>query len=423
MSPDESLALLKHGAAQIISETELREKLALGRPLRVKLGVDPTSADIHLGHTIVLRKLRQFQDLGHQAVLIIGDFTGMIGDPSGRSATRPHLTREQVMTNAETYREQAFKVLDPARTETVFNGDWLRKMNYEDVIRLNSKVTLHQMLQREDFDARMEAPVHVSGTISTGLAAQRPVSDKEPSPPTRLEFREHAKQAIHLHELQYPIMQGWDSVMVKADVELGGTDQLFNILVGRDFQRDEGIPQQVVLLLPILEGLDGVKKMSKSLGNFVGVTEPAGTMFGKLMSMSDELMAKYYVMLLGRDLSKDAHPAEAKKQLAFEIVQTYHGAAAAKQTLEDWNTRFGEKRLTEADLPGFNARDEAAVKIVMAAYAESFALTKSRAEASRLIKQGSIQLDGEKIADPMARLTLRAGQILRLDKTHAVRVQ
>ena len=349
MDPNEALTVLKRGAAQIVSEAELREKLALGRPLRVKLGVDPTSTDIHLGHTIVLRKLRQFQDLGHQAVLIIGDFTGMIGDPSGRSATRPHLTREQVMVNAETYREQAFKVLDPARTETVFNGDWFRKMNYEDVIRLNSRVTLQQMLQREDFSARMEAPVSVSGTISTGLAAQRPVSDKEPSAPKRLEFREHAKQAIHLHELQYPIMQGWDSVMVKADVELGGTDQLFNILVGRDFQRDEGMPQQVVFLLPILEGLDGVKKMSKSLGNFVGVTEPAGTMFGKLMSISDELMAKYYRLLLGRDLSKDAHPAEAKKQLAFEIVQTYHGSTIATQTLEDWNTRFGEKRLTEAD--------------------------------------------------------------------------
>ncbi len=388
MRSDEALTILKRSAAQIISEDELREKLALGRPLRVKLGVDPTSADIHLGHTIVLRKLRQFQDLGHQAVLIIGDFTGMIGDPSGRSATRPHLTREQVMANAETYREQAFKVLDPVRTETVFNGDWLRKMNYEDVIRLNSRVTLQQMLQREDFRARIDH-----------------------------------QQAIHAHEIQYPIMQGWDSVMVKADVELGGTDQLFNILVGRDFQREEGMPQQVVFLLPILEGLDGAKKMSKSLGNFVGVTEPAGTMFGKLMSISDELMAKYYALLLGRDLSKEAHPAEAKKQLAFEIVQTYHSAAVAKQTLEDWNTRFGQRRLEEADLPDFSAREDAAVRIVMRAYAENFSLTKSRTEVSRLIKQGSVHLDGEKIVDPMAKVALRNGQILRLDKTHAVRIK
>src|SRR5207244_1987639 len=209
MHADEALAVLTQGAAQIISEAELREKLALKRPLRVKLGVDPTSADIHLGHTIVLRKLRQFQDLGHQAVLIIGDFTGMIGDPSGRSAIRPHLTRDAVLKNAETYREQAFKVLDPARTETVFNGDWFRKMNYEDAIRLNSRVTLQQMLQREDFRARIDN-----------------------------------HQAIHVHEIQYPIMQGWDSVMVKADVELGATDQLFNILVGRDFQKDEEMPQQ-----------------------------------------------------------------------------------------------------------------------------------------------------------------------------------
>src|SRR5205085_2708608 len=257
------------GAAQIISEGELREKLALGRPLRVKLGVDPTSADIHLGHAVVLRKLRQFQDLGHQAVLIIGDFTGMIGDPSGRSATRPHLTHTEVLANAATYREQAFKILDPHRTETVCNGDWFRAMSYEDVIRLNSRVTLQQMLQREDFRARI---------------------DKQ--------------QAIHAHEIQYPIMQGWDSVMVKADVELGGTDQLFNILVGRDFQKEEGMPQQVVFLLPILEGLDGSKKMSKSLGNYVGVSDAPSEMFGKLMSISDSLMARYYEALLQRDEPK-----------------------------------------------------------------------------------------------------------------------
>src|SRR5580704_1910201 len=266
MQPDEALALLKRGAAQLINEEELREKLALGRPLRVKLGVDPTTADIHLGHTVVLRKLRHFQDLGHQAVLIIGDFTGMIGDPSGRSVTRPHLTHKQVLANAETYREQAFKILDPARTETVCNGDWFRTMSYEDVIRLNSRVTLQQMLQREDFRTRIDN-----------------------------------EQAIHAHEIQYPIMQGWDSVMVKADVELGGTDQLFNILVGRDFQKEQGMSPQVVLTMPLLEGLDGVKKMSKSLGNYVGVTELAADQFGKLMSISDELMARYYEVLLNRE--------------------------------------------------------------------------------------------------------------------------
>src|SRR5437868_10366846 len=289
MHPEEALAFLKQGAAQIISESELRDKLALGRPLRIKLGVDPTTSDIHLGHTIVLRKLRQFQDLGHQAILIIGDFTGMIGDPSGRSVTRPHLTHQEVIANAATYREQAFKILDPERTETVCNGDWFRGMSFEGVIRLNSRVTLQQMLQREDFKARIDN--------------QKP---------------------IHANEIQYPIMQGWDSVMVKADVELGGTDQLFNILIGRDFQREEGMPQQVVFLLPILEGLDGSMKMSKSLGNYVGLTEPASEMFGKLMSISDELMARYYRLLLGKPLEAAAHPLEAKKHLAFSIVETYH---------------------------------------------------------------------------------------------------
>jgi tyrosyl-tRNA synthetase len=388
MKADEALAILKQGAAQIISEAELREKLALGRPLRVKLGVDPTTSDIHLGHTVVLRKLRQFQDLGHQAVLIIGDFTGMIGDPSGRSATRPQLLHDMVMANAETYREQAFKILDEKRTEIVFNGDWFRKMTFADVIRLNSRVTLQQMLQREDFHERIQ--------------------------------NEHP---IHAHEIQYPIMQGWDSVMVKADVELGGTDQLFNILIGRDFQRDESLPQQVVFLLPILEGLDGAKKMSKSFANFVGVDEPAGEMFGKLMSISDELMARYYPLLLGRAVRRDLHPMEAKKQLAFEIVQTYHSAAAAGAALDEWTTRFSERRLAQAELPAFTAAcAERAVAIVVQAFAQAFGLTKSRAEVSRLIKQGSVQLDGEKIADPKTTLSLRAGQILRLDKTHAVRI-
>jgi tyrosyl-tRNA synthetase len=388
MRPTEALAFLKKGAAQIISEAELREKLALGRPLRIKLGVDPTTADIHLGHTVVLRKLREFQDLGHQAVLIIGDFTGMIGDPSGRSATRPHLTHKEVLHNAQTYREQAFKVLDPGRTETVCNGDWFRAMSYEDVIRLNSRVTLQQMLQREDFRGRIDN-----------------------------------QQPIHAHEIQYPIMQGWDSVMVRADVELGGTDQLFNILVGRDFQKEENQAQQVVLTMPILEGLDGVTKMSKSLGNFVGVSEPPADMFGKLMSISDKLMVRYYELLLGRKLPKDANPFEAKKQLAFEIVQTYHSAEVAQRTVGDWNARFSEKRLDEADLPTFAAVTDESVTVVAAAYSQGFAIQKSRAEVSRLIKQGSVQLDGKKIVDPKSKISLLPGQILRLDKTHAVRIK
>ena len=388
MPLDEALALLKRGAAQIISEAELREKLALGRPLRVKLGVDPTTADIHLGHTVVLRKLRQFQDIGHQAVLIIGDFTGMIGDPSGRSATRPHLTHKEVLTNAETYRDQAFKILDPARTETVCNGDWFRAMSYEDVIRLNGRVTLQQMLQREDFRSRIDN-----------------------------------QQAIHAHEIQYPIMQGWDSVMVRADIELGGTDQLFNILVGREFQKEEKQPQQVVLTMPLLEGLDGVKKMSKSLGNYVGVSEPASDQFGKLMSISDKLMARYYELLLGRELPAAANPLESKKELAFEIVRTYYSPEIAQKTLSDWNARFSEKRLDEAELPTFAPGTDEIVGLVVDAYSQSFGNKRSRAEASRLIKQGSVQIDGQKIVDPKTKVALKSGQILRLDKTHAVRIK
>lgn len=386
MTPDDPLDFLKQGAAQIISEAELREKLRLERPLRVKLGVDPTSSDLHLGHTLVLRKLRQFQDLGHEAVLIIGDFTAMVGDPSGRSATRPQLTHDEVMQHAITYREQAFKVLDPARTRTVRNGDWFSTMHFDKLLQLNSRVTLQQMLQREDFSERMKNA-----------------------------------QPIGAHEIQYPIMQGWDSVMVHADVELGGTDQLFNILIGRDLQKDEGQPQQVAFLLPILEGLDGEKKMSKSLGNYVGLTDPAPEVFGKLMSISDELMARYYPLLLARELPREKHPLEAKKRLAFEIVQTYHSTAAAQATLDDWNARFSERRLGDADLPTIGARSSDALSLVVAAYAEAFNAAKSRTEARRLIEQGSVQLDSEKIRDPKAQITTVAGQVIRLDKTHAVR--
>jgi tyrosyl-tRNA synthetase len=261
-------------------------------------------------------------------------------------------------------------------------------MSYEDVIRLNSRVTLQQMLQREDFRTRIDN-----------------------------------QQAIHAHEIQYPIMQGWDSVMVKADVELGGTDQLFNILVGRDFQKEQGMAPQVVLTMPLLEGLDGVKKMSKSLGNYVGVTEPAADQFGKLMSISDELMVRYYEVLLNRELPKSAGPFESKKQLGFEVVQTYHSREVAQKTLDEWNARFSKKRLEEADLPTLAAIADEAVAVVVAAYSQAFGITKSRADASRLIKQGSVQLDGEKVADPKAKIALRSGQILRLDKTHAVRIK
>lgn len=386
MNMRDQLARLTRGAAQIISEAELAEKLSANRPLRVKLGVDPTSADIHLGHTVVLRKLRDFQELGHQAILIIGDFTALIGDPSGRSVTRPTITRDEVERNAKTYREQAFKILDQNRTKIVFNGSWLGKLSFEDVIRLNSEVTLQQLLQREDFRARMKS-----------------------------------EQPIHAHEIQYPIMQAYDSVMVKADVELGGTDQLFNILLGRDLQKQNGQPQQIVLLTPILEGLDGKQKMSKSLGNYVALNDPPAEMFGKLMSISDELMARYYLLLLSRELSKTKHPLEAKKELAAEIVATYHSRDAANKAQDEWTRRFSEKRLSETELPILPSQSDDLVTIVVNGFA-AYGITKSRTEASRLVKQGSVQLDGAKLRNPTEQINLSANQILRLDKTHAVRI-
>lgn len=389
MTPEQQLEYLKRGAAQITSEAELLEKLRLGRPLNVKLGVDPTAPDIHLGHTVALQKLRQFQDLGHTAILIIGDFTAMIGDPSGRSKTRPQITHDQIMSNATTFREQAFKILDPERTRTVFNGEWLEMMTFEDVIKLNSRVSIQQMLQRDDFRKRIERD-----------------------------------ESIRLHEIQYPIIQGWDSVKVKADVELGGTDQLFNILVGRDLQKEEGMPQQVVFLLPLLEGLDGVQKMSKSLGNYVGVSEPAETIFGKLMSISDTLMERYYLLLLGEDLPV-GHPMDAKKQLAFRLVERYHSTEAAQAALDDFNTRFSKRDLAQADLPEVAVNELGAgdiISAVVAAYAGAFQIQRSRGDARRLVEQGSVQWEGEKVTDPKATPAFALGGILKLDKTRAVRV-
>ena len=388
MQPDEALESLTAQAVHIISRDELQAKLASGKPLRVKLGVDPSTTDLHLGHSIVLRKLRQFQDFGHQAVLIIGDFTGMIGDPSGRSATRPNLTRKEVATNARTYFEQAFKILDPTKTETHYNSEWFSRMSFQKVVRLTSYVTLQQILHRDDFKKRMRE-----------------------------------EQPIRCHEILYPIMQGWDSVMVKADLELGGTDQLFNILMGRDLQKEEGQPQQVVFLLPILEGIDGSNKMSKSLGNYVGINETPSEMFGKLMSISDALMPTYYSLLLNKP-TPQIHPVEAKKQLAFEIVQTYHSANAAEKTLNEWNARFSEKRLSDTELPYLRPDNYSNfVDVVGHAFQNAFGINKSRTQIRRLIDQGSVQLDGKKVTDPNTVIQLRPGQVLRLDKTHAVRIK
>ncbi len=388
-TPERQLEILKTGAAQIVSEQELLAKLRLGRPLNVKLGVDPTAPDIHLGFAVALTKLRQFQDLGHQAILIIGDFTAMIGDPSGRSKTRPQLTHGQVMNNAGSFQKQAYKILDPSRTRTVFNGEWFELMTFDQVIKLNASVTLQQMLQREDFRKRLDA-----------------------------------REPVHLHEIQYPIMQGWDSVMVRADVELGGTDQLFNNLVGRELQRAQGQPEQVVLLMPLLVGLDGVKKMSKSYGNYVGVDEAPHEQFGKLMSISDATMAGYYELLLGEPLDPARHPMEAKKELAARIVGRFHGPEAAQGALDDFNTRFSKKDLEHADLPTVEIAGlpQDITSIVVTVFERAFAKKKSRSDARRLIEQGSVQLRGEKLTDPKATPAVQAGDDLRLDKTHAVRL-
>jgi tyrosyl-tRNA synthetase len=385
----DTIRQLEQGGARLINAQELASKLAQNRPLRVKFGVDPTSPDLHLGHSVALSKLRQFQELGHRAVLVIGDFTTMVGDPTGASSTRPMLSHDQVLANAETYKAQAFKVIDPDKTDIIFNGTWFGKMTFMEVIRLNSLVTLQQMLQREDFKNRIDSAV-----------------------------------PVFLHELQYPVMQGWDSVMINADVELGGTDQLFNILVGRDLQKAHHQPQQIACILPILEGLDGVQKMSKSLGNYIGLTEPASTMFGKVMSISDELMARYYEVLFGEPVPSE-HPMDAKKALATKIVTRFHDQASARAALEDFDLRFGKRDLAAADLPevSLGLLGDDLLSAVVAAYAQAFQTTKSRAEARRLIEQGSVQWQGEKLTDPKAKPVFQAGGVLKLDKTRAVRLK
>ncbi len=319
---DEQLTYLKKGAAEIIREADLRAKLeksrATGKPLRVKLGMDPTAPDLHLGHTVVLRKLKHFQDLGHTVIFLIGDFTGMIGDPTGRSATRPPLTREQVEQNAETYKAQVFKILDPQKTVIDFNRRWMGAFTADDFVRLLAKYTVSQLLEREDFHKRFQE--------------EKPIS---------------------MHELLYPLVQGYDSVALEADVELGGTDQKFNLLVGRELQRAYGQESQVVLTTPILEGLDGVQKMSKSLGNAIGIHEPPLEMYGKLMSISDEMMWRYYELLTDvqvaeiEKMKREAHPMQAKKDLSRRIVADFHGPEAATKAGEDWAKQFQKDEVPE----------------------------------------------------------------------------
>jgi tyrosyl-tRNA synthetase len=405
---DEQLTYLKKGAAEIIREADLRAKLeksrATGKPLRVKLGMDPTAPDLHLGHTVVLRKLKHFQDLGHTAIFLIGDFTGMIGDPTGRSVTRPPLTREQIEQNAETYKAQVFKILSPEKTVVDFNRRWFANFTADDFVRLMAKYTVSQLLEREDFHKRFQE--------------EKPIS---------------------MHELLYPLVQGYDSVALETDVELGGTDQRFNLLVGRELQRSYGQESQVALTTPILEGLDGVQKMSKSLRNAIGIHEPPLEMYGKIMSISDEMMWRYYELLTDvqvgeiEKMKREAHPMQAKKDLARRIVEDFHGAEAAGKGGDDWAKQFQEHEVPEdveevsialAEIGGYIAdTDHGAAATVRAdRLLVRCGLAASTTDAGRKLKQGSVRVNGHVLKElyftqtapsPM-RLPLRVGKQLKI---------
>ena len=376
----EALDLIKRGCSELLLETELKQKLAQDRPLRIKAGFDPTAPDLHLGHTVLLNKLRQLQDLGHHALFLIGDFTGMIGDPTGKNAARLPLSREQVLENAESYREQVFKVLDPAKTEVVFNSTWMDKFSAVDLIRLAATHTVAQMLERDDFSKRYTN-----------------------------------KQPIAIHEFIYPLVQGYDSVHLKADMELGGTDQKFNLLMGRELQKHYGQPSQCVLTMPLLEGTDGINKMSKSLGNYIGITDTPQEMFGKLMSVSDVLMWRYLELLSFESMNTIAkwreevtlgrNPRDIKVLLAQEMVARFHSRLAAEQALTDFEARFRQGVLPE-DMPEvlLNAADGS---IGIAQLLKQAGLVESTSDALRMIVQAAVKLDGERVSDKA--LTIRAG--------------
>ncbi|WP_455921956.1 tyrosine--tRNA ligase [Pseudomonas putida] len=366
-SVEEQLALIKRGAEEVLVESELVEKLKRGQPLRIKAGFDPTAPDLHLGHTVLINKLRQFQELGHHVIFLIGDFTGLIGDPSGKSATRPPLTREQVLANAETYKAQVFKILDPAKTEVAFNSTWMDAMSPADFIRLSSQYTVARMLERDDFDKRYKS-----------------------------------NQSIAIHEFLYPLVQGYDSVALKADVELGGTDQKFNLLMGRELQRAYGQEAQNIVTMPLLEGLDGVKKMSKSLGNYVGIQEAPGVMYSKLVSIPDALMWRYFELLSFRsmdeingfkaDVEAGANPRDIKIKLAEEIVARFHGEEAAANAHRGAGNRMKDGELPD-DLPEVEVT--AAEGMPIAAILNQAGLVKNSAAARDLLSAGSVRIDGE----------------------------
>jgi tyrosyl-tRNA synthetase len=389
---EEQLTYLKKGAAEIIREGELRAKLeksrATGKPLRVKLGMDPTAPDLHLGHTVVLRKLKHFQDLGHTTIFLIGDFTGMIGDPTGRSATRPPLTREQIEQNAETYKAQVFKILDPKKTVIDFNRRWFANFTADDFIRLAAKYTVSQMLEREEFHKRFQE--------------EKPIS---------------------MHELLYPLAQGYDSVALEADVELGGTDQRFNLLVGRELQRAYGQESQVVLTTPILEGLDGVQKMSKSLGNAIGIDEPPLEMYGKVMSISDEMMWRYYELLTDVSLAeiekmkREAHPMQAKKELARRIVADFHSAEAAAKAAEDWTKQFQKNEVPE-DIEEVIASVEVTPEglVRLDKLLARCGLSDSVSDAGRKLKQKAVKVNGTLTTDAVTSIDISQPVVLQVGK-------
>lgn len=391
-SLETTLAELKRGVEDVYSEADLIEKLKENRPLRIKLGADPTAPDIHLGHTVVLNKLRQFQQLGHEVIFLIGDFTGMVGDPSGKNSTRPPLTREDVLRNAETYKQQIFKILDPQKTRIVFNSEWLGALGTEGMIRLASNYTVARMLERDDFKKRFGN-----------------------------------NQPIAIHEFIYPLLQGYDSVALQADVELGGTDQTFNLLIGRELQKSAGQKPQVAMTLPLLVGLDGEKKMSKSLGNYIGVTESPSEMFGKVMSISDDLMWDWYNLLSFRPLEEIAqlkadvaggkNPRDVKILLAKEIIARFHSEEAANAAEQEFINRF-QKGAMPDEMPEFTFEGE----IGLANLLKEAGLVTSTSEAIRSVNQGGVKIDGEKVEDPKLVISVGTTAVFQVGKRKFARV-
>jgi tyrosyl-tRNA synthetase len=393
---EDVLASLLRGTDEVLVKQELIKKLEEGRPLRIKAGFDPTAPDLHLGHTVLINKLKQFQDLGHEILFLIGDFTGMIGDPTGKNVTRKPLTRDEVLSNAKTYQDQVFKILDPNKTQVLFNSSWMNAMSPADLIQLAAKHTVARMLERDDFSKRFK-----SG------------------------------QSIAIHEFLYPLIQGYDSVVMKADVELGGTDQKFNLLVGRQLQEVYGQKPQVVITMPILEGLDGVQKMSKSLNNYIGIADTADDMFGKLMSISDELMWRYFELLSFRPMleikawiqecEQGANPRNYKVKMAQEIIERFHDAAAAIRALENFEARFQRGAMPE-EMDEFELKSEAG-RYCIANLLKDAGLVNGTSEAIRMINQGAVKIDGEKVSDPKLEILVGTENIYQVGKRKFARIK